>query len=192
MPAKGSANNNPTPGTLQLSQKVDKNKVEDTEQNNKDGGPKGILKGINTGLSEEEQLRRNTENNRSSNKNVGYVASTISSETNKVRIGSAYGLTTVDRKGQIAEEDLEIMELLNRAEKLVQEQQRHKRPTGITVTVPPSKLRTKRQARFKNDPERDETLDKIQYALQGSPAIKKQDSKEDKDMLEQDRLRRKL
>ena len=177
MPAIGSANNNPTPGTLQLTQKVDKKKVENTEQSNKDGGPKGILKGINTELSEEEQLRRNTDNNRSNNKNVGYVASTISSETNKVRKGSAYGLTTVDKKGQIAVEDPEIIELLNRAEKLVQEQKRHKRPTGIIVTVPPSKLRTKRQARFKDDPERDEKLDKIQYALQGSPGIDKQDSK---------------
>ena len=35
-------------------------------------------------------------------------------------------------------------------------------------------------------------MDKIQYALQGSPVIDKQDSKEDKDMLVQDRLRRRL
>ena len=159
-------NNDPTPGTQQLSQKVDSS----IDSNSSNKAPSSILKEGGAELTEEEQLRRNTHNNRK--KSVGIVASSISKESNKVRKGSAYGLTKLDRytKHQQDEEDPEIRRLLQEADNMKRDAKNKKRPTGVEVITPPAKLRSKRQARLNDDPEREATLDRIQYALNNIPA----------------------
>ena len=131
MPAVGAAYNNPSPGTQKLTQPEIERRLALIQK------PKGILKGIDGDLTEEEELRRNTDSNKRKRTEVGYVASTISREYSKLKTGSAYGLTEVAsnirnnpnhyREGRDKttkeEPDEEINQLLQRADKLRREQQ---------------------------------------------------------------------
>ena len=92
MPVQGSASNNPPPGTQKPT--VDNKSSSSSKTDKVDNKPKGILKGKEPALSEDEQLKKNTNLN---SRSVGIVASAIDSEDSKVSKGSAYMLTCVDK-----------------------------------------------------------------------------------------------
>ena len=167
MPAEETANNHPTPGTLQLTQDTAKQ-------------PRSILKDSGAELTEEEITQRNTKNNRRRNKTVGYVASALGSEYDNLSTGSAYGLTGIDSEGRtgaelhrlqrkkksVTDDDREIDLFLKRADSLKKEiNNRTKRPIGVRITDPPAKLRSKQQASSNEQHDIDEQHEYIQSAL---------------------------
>ena len=141
----------------------------DSASNKVDSNIRSILKNKEEGMTEEERVQKNTHSNsQRSSKNVGYVASSISSEQSKVSTGSAYGLTGVDninsRTKETRNQRSDEARDSDKREKMAYSPSR-KRSTGITFHDPPAKLRSKQQPKSNAAYDKEILSERIQITI---------------------------